>query len=276
VPAMMSPLTVYTGLNASVSSAIPAGPFTYAWTSTCGGTFSAPTSATTSFTAPNTQGVLNCVIQCKVTDACGRTSFFAQPVIVQCNLQASPVVNNPCYPAPPNTGSIALSVANGSGPFNYNWSRTSPAGTGTGSAASSPLTISGLSAGAYSVTVSANGGAGCTTSFTSTVAALPQIVIAATPQAARCFGTATGSIDVTVSGGTPGYTFLWSDGVTTVNRSGLSAGTYGLTVTDSRGCTASSSVTVAPAAQISISPTITSVSCYGESTGAIALALHWI
>lgn len=41
----------------------------------------------------------------------------------------------------------------------------------------------------------------------------------------------TGAIDVSVSGGVGGYTYLWNDGVTTQDRSGLNAGSYTLTVT---------------------------------------------
>ena len=45
-----------------------------------------------------------------------------------------------------------------------------------------------------------------------------------------------GSVDVTVTGGTPDYTYLWNDGATTQDRTGLGAGTYTVTVTDHNGC----------------------------------------
>lgn len=44
-----------------------------------------------------------------------------------------------------------------------------------------------------------------------------------------------GSANVTATGGTPPYSYLWSTGATTANVSGLDAGTYTLEVTDNAG-----------------------------------------
>ncbi|HNL38818.1 MAG TPA: T9SS type A sorting domain-containing protein, partial [Saprospiraceae bacterium] len=52
-----------------------------------------------------------------------------------------------------------------------------------------------------------------------------------------CFGGSTGSIDLSASGSTPGYTFAWSNGKTTEDISTLGIGTYTVTVTDAKGCT---------------------------------------
>ena len=53
-----------------------------------------------------------------------------------------------------------------------------------------------------------------------------------------CGACPDGSLTVTGAGGTPGYTYLWSNGTTSQTRSGLLKGTYPITITDSRGCPA--------------------------------------
>ena len=61
----------------------------------------------------------------------------------------------------------------------------------------------------------------------------------------KCNGFSDGSVKVTVTSGTPEYTYLWSDGQTTSTATGLAAGTYTVTVTDHFGCKGTSSATVA-------------------------------
>src|SRR5688500_4772235 len=61
-----------------------------------------------------------------------------------------------------------------------------------------------------------------------------------------CNGGTDGSIDLTVTGGTTPYTYVWTGtGVIAANQdqTGLAAGTYNVTVTDAEGCTTVESVT---------------------------------
>ena len=71
-----------TGLNVTATSPLAGVTFTYQWTSSCGGSFSAPTATTTNYSAPAVGIATNCIITCKVTDNCGRISFKSFPIII--------------------------------------------------------------------------------------------------------------------------------------------------------------------------------------------------
>jgi hypothetical protein len=72
-----------------------------------------------------------------------------------------------------------------------------------------------------------------------------------------------GNIYLTVSGGTPGYTFHWSDTSTNQNDTGLFSGIYSVTVTDAHGCTADTTISLIFPSSVSI----TMDSCNGLITG---------
>lgn len=108
--------------------------------------------------------------------------------------------------------------------FNFRW--TAPA-AGTGS-------VRFYSAGNA---VNGGGSTGLDNSGSSSLI-LPELQALASSGASvnpTCFGSATGSINVSVSGGISPYSFLWNDGPQTEDRSNLSAGTYSVTVTDQSG-----------------------------------------
>ncbi|MBK9638031.1 MAG: SprB repeat-containing protein [Bacteroidetes bacterium] len=72
-------------------------------------------------------------------------------------------------------------------------------------------------------------------------------------QPVSCFGGNNGAINLTVTGGTAGYTYNWSNGFSGEDPSALIAGTYTVTVTDANGCTETTSATVTqPAATIGL------------------------
>ena len=58
------------------------------------------------------------------------------------------------------------------------------------------------------------------------------LVLGTTQNNVSCFGASDGSIDLSVSGGSGTYTYSWSDGSSTEDLTGLSAGTYSVSVTD--------------------------------------------
>jgi hypothetical protein len=82
-----------------------------------------------------------------------------------------------------------------------------------------------------------------------------------------------GSIDLTVTGATQPYTFMWSNGATTEDLSGLAPGTYDVTVTDFWGCTVTTSATVAARIPTAIVEGIVDASCFGYNDGSISLSV---
>ncbi len=89
-----------------------------------------------------------------------------------------------------------------------------------------------------------------------------------------CYDFADGAIDLTVSGGTAPYTFVWSNGETTKDISNLPADVYTVWVRDSLGCTDSLSIQITQPDPIQITlDAVTDVLVIGESTGSIEVSL---
>lgn len=127
------------------------------------------------------------------------------------------------------TGTIDVEASGGTGNLGFLWN-----GEGTQNGVADQV---GLAAGDYMLTVSDEDG--CTVAQTVTVDG-PTMALSADPvvQDAGCGGMMTGSIDLNITGGTGGYTVMWSDGETGVMRTGLAMGDYTPeSVTDANGCT---------------------------------------
>lgn len=95
--------------------------------------------------------------------------------------------------------------------------------------------ISGLAGGSYSVTLTEGV---CQSILEDLVVGEPGALgLASNLVAPSCAASSDGRIDVTVFGGSPPYTYLWSNNASTRNIANLSGGSYALTVMDSKGCT---------------------------------------
>jgi uncharacterized repeat protein (TIGR01451 family) len=126
-----------------------------------------------------------------------------------------------------NNGSINLTVTGGASPYVFVWSHIA--------GQPDPEDVTGLPVGTYTVTVF--DAVGCSVTRTFLVTSPPQLFINLAVTNPTC-GVNNGSIQSFVSGGTPPYIYLWSNGATTQNLSNLSVGTYTVTITDANGCTA--------------------------------------
>ncbi|MBN2682096.1 MAG: PKD domain-containing protein [Bacteroidales bacterium] len=98
------------------------------------------------------------------------------------------------------------------------------------------------------------------------------ITVTGTATGVSCWGYNDGSIDISASGGTPPYSYVWSHGPTTEDVSGLPAGNYSVTVTDSENVTGTQSFTVNAGTPIEIAGTITEATA-GECDGAIDITV---
>lgn len=128
-----------------------------------------------------------------------------------------------------NDGTADLTVVSGNAPFTYVWSN----GTTTED-------LSGLAGGTYTVVVTNDDG--CEDSITVTINE-PAVLLLNANITNETNGN-DGAVDLTVSGGTQPYTFIWDNGSTTEDISGLAAGPYSVTVTDANGCTETGTFTV--------------------------------
>ena len=107
----------------------------------------------------------------------------------------------------------------------------------------------------------------------------PSAVLAITSNAAQqqnvsCNAGNDGAIAITVTGGTPGYTYSWNDGSTAKDRTNLVAGVYSVIVTDVNGCTKTlNGITISEPSKINIpAPSIKDVAINGQSTGSIVFS----
>ena len=233
---------------ATISASGGTGAFTYSWTPSGG-------------TAATASGVTAGTYTCTITDAnsCTKTQnvTITQPTAITSSVSSQSNVS--CFGG--SNGSATITASGGTGAFTYSWS---PSG---GTAA----TATGLSVGTYTCTITdANG---CTKNQVVTITQ-PTAIVNGTFATTNvsCFGGSNGAINLTPTGGTAPYTFNWGGGITTEDRTGLTAGSYSVTITDANSCTASVSSTITqPAVALSGSTVITNVSCNADSTGAINL-----
>ena len=164
------------------------------------------------------------------------------------------------------TGSATVTVEGGTEDYTYSWN-TTPEQTGA--------TATGLTAGTYIVTVTdANE---CITTA-EVIISEPQSsleVEITSQQNELCFGDANGAVDISVSGGTPNYSYLWStaDGsgleVDAEDQSGLTAGTYVVQITDTNSCIISQTVIIEGPQSVLIATISNEVDvlCFGDATG---------
>lgn len=233
------------GNNGSITTAVTGGtaPYTYSWNGS-------------SVVTQNRTGLSAGSYTVTVRDAHGCTANTTVTVGQPTQITASATTTAPACNGGSN-GAVSLTVSGGTSPFTYSWNNSA-----------TTKDLSNVAAGTYAVTITdANG---CTATKSATVSQPSALSIANTVSNASC-GSANGSINLSVTGGTNPYTYKWNNNTTTQNRIALGAGTYSVTVTDAHGCTAAGSYTLTQSGAVAVTGSVTNNNCYNSASGAITI-----
>ncbi len=254
VTASSQNISCYGDTTGSVSASISGGlsPYTYSWS----------TSPTSSTATVNNLGAGTYIVTVMDTIGCSDidTTTINQPSAINTSVSISDVTCNGG-----NNGIAIVTATGGVIPYTYSWN-TSPTQTND--------TATGLAAGVYTITVTDSSGCTATDSGQITEPSALSLTISAKADV-TCNGADNGMAVVSASGGTTPYTYSWNTSPiqTDDTATGLSAGTYTVTVTDSNGCSDTAMVTITQPNTLNASINATnSVSCYNDSNG-IAIAI---
>ena len=233
------------GANGSVDITVQGGvfPYTYAWSNGA--------------TTEDIHNVSGGTFSVTVTDAnaCTITATFT---ITEPNAITSSVVGTDVTCNGAHNGAADLTVGGGTTPYTFLWSTFQ----GTED-------ISGLNGGLYYVIITdANG---CEKKDSVLIAEPAPLILSTVVTNISCFNTNDGAIDLTVTGGSPSYTYAWSNGATTQDLTSLPGGLYVVTVTDTHACTATASATIVNPSAIHDNFVVKNPLCFGDTSGRVDL-----
>jgi gliding motility-associated-like protein len=162
-----------------------------------------------------------------------------------------------------NNGTIDIQISGGTTPYSYSWSN-----------GSSDEDLDSLVAGIYTVIVTDTNA--CVYTLTDTIIApSAALSLVLTSNDVVCAGDSSGSISVAVTGGTPGYSYSWSNGSLTDSLNSIQAGIYTVLVTDSNACTISMTDTIFELnTPIVLNATVVDPNCSASAFGNIQISVN--
>jgi gliding motility-associated-like protein len=173
-----------------------------------------------------------------------------------------------CYGS--NTGWISFTVSGGSsGAYRYDWSTSDGTGVINGNRDQNSLT-----AGTYHLVVTDANNCVLTKDFVITQPSGLNSNLTASNITCKSPGFNNGSIILTTTGGVEPYSYLWSNGATTKDITGLTQGNYNVTVTDINGCVINNSAVIELPPTLNYTKIISdfngfNISCNGLADGSI-------
>lgn len=158
-----------------------------------------------------------------ITDINGCEVSDSKDVFAFAGLTATAVTNTlTCGNS--GTGTVDVTIGTGTAPYSFAWSN-----------GETTEDISALNTGTYDLTITDANACEYTENYT--VAGPSSLSFnAINTSSASCGVLTDGVVDVEVAGGVTPYTYLWSNGATTEDLTGVTNGNYAVTVTDANGC----------------------------------------
>ena len=183
-------------------------PFTYSWSN--------------GSTASSISGITAGTYVISVEDNIGCNTFQSITITEPSDLSVTLAATQPLCNGG-NDGNIELIVSGGTYPYSYNWSNGAQSED-----------LFGIAPGNYSVIITdANN---CTNSQNTSITYPNALNTSVSLTNVTCNNGNDGAIDLFASGGTGALSYLWSNGATTQDISGLPADLYSVTITDQNGC----------------------------------------
>lgn len=164
--------------------------------------------------------------------------------------------------SPVSNGQITVAVTNGTSPYQY--------ALNTGSYTASN-TFTGLATGTYIIHV--KDVHDCIKDTTVTLVDSMQMQVQSVVTQALCFGTASGTVTLNPSGTTAPYTYALGTGIFAAGNTfnNLAAGTYVFHIKDQNQCLKDTTITISQPSALAFTLGITSVLCFGASTGTVTV-----
>jgi gliding motility-associated-like protein len=244
-------ITCFPLCNGSISATVSGGngPYTYTWSP---GNPAGQSTKTISSLCANTYSLL-------VHDANGCSQTTTAVIIPQPQLFANAsTIQETC--AASCNGSVKSVPSGGTAPYTFLWT---PGNITTSS-------INGLCGGTFTVVVTDS--KGCTNQSVVTLLPTPLLTVGISTTPISCNGFCDGSASASPAGGTAPYSYFWGGGQTSPLITNLCVGSYTVTVTDSKLCTASAIQAITQPNPLlpnaSASPVKCSGSCNGQTTAA--------